>query len=30
MLRTKAHSLAMILLINRVADYINLSDFFIN
>lgn len=28
MLRTKTHSLAMILLINKVADYINLSDFF--
>lgn len=27
MLRTKAHSLAMIILIKRVADYINLSDF---
>lgn len=26
MLRTKTHSLAIILLINRVADYINLSD----
>lgn len=27
MLRTKAHSLAMIILIKRATDYINLSDF---